>query len=111
VKATADQYVEVWTDNPYWLTDGAHTALELAAVTPPRYDTDWSATGPEIERFKLDVWHVPADMPIPGMSLRWRATCERAEGSEEGDTPLIAICNLILALHAAGKLDLGKATK
>lgn len=72
-----------------------------------RYDTDWSATGPLIERFRIDlfsresagVWTarawVPNDDPVE--------TLKRA-----GNEPLTAVCNLILALKAAGKLPGGE---
>lgn len=68
----------------------------------PRYDLDWSATGPLVEKYALDLWYVAKSVIHPHAT--WRATCEHAEGSEEDSTPLLAICNLILALHAAGKL-------
>lgn len=64
-----------------------------------RYDTDWSATGPLIERYGIDLTKLLG------------SHCWLAEGqpdgwldSAEGPTPLLAVCNLILALHAAGKL-------
>jgi hypothetical protein len=78
--------------------------------TIPHYDTDWSATGPLIDQLHLTV------RPTYG---RWAAiqihhpfgTCGVPEpekspfrSQEEGETPLRAVCNLILALHKAGKL-------
>ena len=60
----------------------------------PRYDTDWSATGPLIERLGIATWP---------QSEGWAAEL-RLEDRATGPTPLIAVCNLILALHAAGKL-------
>lgn len=70
---------------------------------PPRYDTDWSATGPLIERLgicltwesdgrQIDRWNASDNIP------------EQAQDIESGPTPLLAVCNLILALSAAGKL-------
>jgi hypothetical protein len=58
------------------------------------YDSDWSATGPLIERFaiKLDPYH--AD--------HWEASAEIP--TRDGATPLEAVCSLILALAEAGKL-------
>jgi len=62
----------------------------------PRYDTDWSSTGPLIERYGLSVfrqdgiWFAMFDPK----GARWCG---------EGPTPLLAVCNLILAFHAAGK--------
>lgn len=75
----------------------------------PRYDTDWSATGPLIEKQAIDLvlaW--PGDFGQDG--FRWIATRGadqrgQSEGiTAEGATPLLAVCNLILALHEAGKL-------
>ena len=67
----------------------------------PRYDTDWSATGPLIERFRLEV------IPTPHESKAWLAATEinaQHKDNRLGQTPLIAVCNLILALSEAGKL-------
>lgn len=58
------------------------------------YATDWSATGPLIERLRIDVDAHPVG--------NW--TAMREPYCEAGHTPLEAACNLILALHAAGKL-------
>src|SRR3972149_10154355 len=66
-------------------------------VDVPRYDTDWSATGPLIEKYGIETkpngafWQAWVDEPAMG-------------GAEVGPTPLLAVCNLILALKAAGKL-------
>lgn len=67
----------------------------------PRYDTDWSATGPLIEkhmiipRFGSGTWWAEADWPTYQKHIRWTG---------EGETPLIALCHLILSLKEAGKL-------
>ena len=67
---------------------------------PPRYDTDWAATGPLIERFGLTV--APHDLQPwvafdgPGINAAGFTTYAR--------TPLLAVCHLILALKEAGKL-------
>lgn len=67
----------------------------------PRFDTDWSATGPLIERFGIflrryygDRWFASPGQPLPG-----------GADTVDAATPLEAVCNLILALHAAGKLE------
>jgi len=61
----------------------------------PYYDSDWSATGPLIEKYGICV-------SPDGRSSTWGAS---GDGSwKQGEKPLIAICNLILALAAAGKL-------
>lgn len=87
-------------------------------VDSPRYDTDWSATGPLIERLKLLIakteW--PYGHPLDGQTCWMAATGFGGTHGEHwiddginkpayGATPLIAICNLILALKAAGKLE------
>ena len=83
----------------------------------PRYDTDWSATGPLIEKHEIGLkedgcgytsderWRARADYyapnpngPVNGYGGTW-ATAEA-----RGATPLIAVCNLILALKEAGEL-------
>jgi hypothetical protein len=60
-----------------------------------RYDTDWSATGPIIERF--------------GISLRreasgWDARVDNMLATDHNETPLLAVCHLIIALAEAGRL-------
>ena len=62
----------------------------------PRYDIDWEATGPLIERLKMRVGPVRFDGPT------WEAV---AHGSwVNALTPLVAVCLLILDLQAARKL-------
>jgi hypothetical protein len=75
-------------------------AIWTAAI--PRYDTDWSATGPLIERYRLDVspakdgWLATSDLPYAATG-GW--------GQAAGPSPQVAVCNLLLALKAAGKLE------
>lgn len=82
----------------------------------PEYDTDWAATGPLIEKYRISLsatyklFDGDDGLPLPGDT--WIASDDRrrAKGGfpvamEPGSTPLIAVCNLILALHAAGKLS------
>lgn len=69
----------------------------------PLYDTDWAATGPLIERFKLDVWcSLGGDPRNP-----WASRADFAPGEPEmrGSTPLVAVCWLIVALAQDGKLE------
>lgn len=65
----------------------------------PRYDTDWSATGPLIERnsFALDLreagWAATALTRLDdevGLAIPYEV--------EFGATPLVAVCKLIVAL-------------
>lgn len=74
----------------------------------PRYDIDWSTTGPLIDRFKITLqwdglgWHaceMDAHRGVEGTSEPWHDGLYA-----DGETSLEAVCNLILQLHAAGKL-------
>jgi hypothetical protein len=72
------------------------------------YDTDWSATGPLIEKHCIGLTHLwPGDWG--GDGFRWAAITagEVRHGLPliEGPTPLTAVCNLILALKESGKLE------
>lgn len=79
------------------------------------YDTDWSAIGPLIEKHEIAIeesgcgytqeqkWLARADFYAENPTDRvYGGAWATAEA--RGATPLIAVCNLILALHAAGKL-------
>ena len=66
---------------------------------PPHYDTDWAATGPLIEKYKLNIVYNSASESWEGI--------DRSEGYDQcfhGRTALEAVCYLILALGKAGKL-------
>jgi hypothetical protein len=58
------------------------------------YSTDWSETGPLIELYSISLAYTPE---------RWWAVNPNIR-SQEGPTPLIAVCNLILALKETGRL-------
>lgn len=78
-------------EHPEWRSRIAH------------YDTDWSVTGPLIEQFgiasyPLRNYTVDSD-ETQGWVARWKHSVDAS-----GPTPLIAVCNLILALKTAGKL-------
>lgn len=83
----------------YWGNHPADAPIVGRKQIVPSYDTDWSATGPLIEKYTGGVHRA-----IDGS---WNATSrvglipEMANGKE----PLLAVCNLILVLHAAGKLE------
>lgn len=76
----------------------------------PRYDTDWAATGPLIEKYGIDINHFgdgnPADCADP---MSWFARHERREWGTwdecEAATPLLAVCALILLLKSLGELE------
>lgn len=95
--------------HPSWMTTRADMSEELVsdwedyrARHIPRYDTDWSATGPLIERLRL--WVQPCDHD--GKPSHWVSYSDLDDFDAEpiGPTPLVAVCLLILSLHAAGKL-------
>lgn len=70
---------------------------------PQRFDTDWSATGPLIEKYEIEL--TPALDGDPWAAESWKNWPDSAFNSVGiGPTPLIAVCDLILALAAAGKL-------
>jgi hypothetical protein len=97
--------------NPFWSTrrqweckcgdECEHTdpvSEELYA-----YDTDWAATGPLIERLGIGIY-----AEVDPIGRTWVATPAEHEHGEAhhqfGPTPLVAVCNLLLALKEAGKL-------
>jgi hypothetical protein len=89
--------------------DGARSHCNVCDPenAPPRYDTDWSATGPLIEKWRIDLEHVGDGV----LASQWGEHGEDHDGrpsggslAREGPTELIAVCNLILALKVAGKL-------
>jgi len=74
----------------------------------PRYDTDWAVTGPLIEKYVddfcfnlgamgwCDHYQVSAFGGRLGRDIGWHQV--------RGETPLLAVCVLILTLKAKGKL-------
>ena len=84
--------------------DGPESAGRIA-----NYDTDWQDGGPLIEKYRIQL---NAGLIGGHHSKPWYAdlnhnspVIENYEGEQEyGPTPLIAVCNLILALKEAGKL-------
>lgn len=70
----------------------------------PNYDTDWSATGPLIEKNGIAIFPTSEAVLAKTSFGRWTASILAFESCESGPTPLIAVCNLILALAEAGKL-------
>lgn len=80
----------------------------------PDFDTDWSATGPLIEKYEVSL---AEDGCGHTLDEKWHAEADyyQEDGSEEygghwdsvdarGSTPLLSVCHLILALAKAGKL-------
>lgn len=102
-----------WTGEGYWI--GAMPPTETGhvrhGVDVPRYDTDWSATGPLIEKHRVSLVAY-SDGAWEAVNGHSSETYSRPGGGENvhlkhlgiGATPLLAVCNLLLALHEAGKL-------
>jgi len=69
----------------------------------PHYDTDWSATGPLIEKYSISV--APQSRSHLDVPPSWQ-TDHKGESVyfQISPSPLEAVCNLLLALHKAGKL-------
>jgi hypothetical protein len=80
----------------------------------PSYHDDWASTGPLILRYgiSLALHHRPPTEWVAFVNtigLAWGEDCFGLDGYaddfEYGPTPLVAVCNLILSLKAAGKLE------
>jgi len=78
-------------------------------VPVPRYDIDWSVTGPLIERYAISIHHL--DYPDhngwfaswrTGAGKRWKST--PAGARPPCKTPLQAVCQMIIALKELGLL-------
>jgi hypothetical protein len=100
------------TDEAAWFI-AANKYPTLASVRlwdAPRYDTDWSATGPLIERYRIAVYPTVklfGNPPLPGdnyIASVGTQNCGDFKFAAEAN-PLIAVCHLILALHKEGKLN------
>jgi len=100
--------------NAIWLCgcDKDHNSSDYGGNVPP-YDTDWSATGPLIEKYKIMLWpwnetawcaERRVDLGVPADPERPLETGPSSDSWVKGETPLIAVCNLILWLKEAGKL-------
>lgn len=63
----------------------------------PRFDLEWETTGPLFERFRIELWR---DRD------RWCAVSPYPDDKTApyGDTALEAVCELLIALGAAGRL-------
>lgn len=72
-----------------------------------RYDLDWSVTGPLIKKYQFALRRYPTD---DGVGFWSASTVTPKDATVDavvhfGPTPLLAICNLIIALAKEGKLN------
>jgi hypothetical protein len=83
---------------PAWHMEGDRTD-----VLVPFLDTSWHDTGPLIERFHIHLSHGGRASAKPWGA--WSAGQPNPTWWARGDSPLEAVCHLILALAEAGKLS------
>ncbi len=95
--ATTEDHDEAWYGRP---PEDAAGGL----VSIPRYDIDWSATGPLIEKYGITLDRHEDYERLPGKEWLASAPTPSDDGAS-GSTPLLAVCYLFLALKAAGKLE------
>lgn len=72
----------------------------------PRYDTDWAATGPLIEKYGIELeWEKRNNERMWSAAYGWQVGRLRPVLLDGyASTPLLAVCHLLLQLHKAGKL-------
>lgn len=96
-----------------WRVPGGHiVGCETCDQVPPRYDTSWLDTGPLIEKYGISISGVYYDALADLVDVDHRGWLagklfpnETFIRQRAGYTPCEAICNLILALAEAGKLN------
>jgi hypothetical protein len=104
--ATIGDDGEHWLGKPPATLPGAYSFVEainrkeriltIGSGSVPRYDTDWSATGPIIERLRIEL---DSDLPWSAALFFDRRGDFHSGG---GPTALLAVCNLLLSIHARG---------
>jgi len=87
------KYVIGTTPNPNYHPERLHWPV-------PHYDTDWAATGPLIEKYGVKLERVG-----PHQWSAWVNETAHGGNHAYGDTPLTAVCGLIIHAKAAGKLE------
>jgi len=78
-----------------------------------RYDTDWSATGPLIEKYGFGTRRRPSAYvrELEVWQVDWYDHETENVLEMGGPSILVAVCNLILALKAAGKLEMAETVE
>ena len=70
------------------------------------YPQSWAATGPLIEKYRIELTRNSRTGSWSAVQDETSPDCDEWATGSDGPTPLIAVCNLILALKDAGKLQL-----
>lgn len=92
---------------PCW--SGKHRGSNGCVYALAEYDTDWTVTGPLLEKYVVATGRY-ADKALPEpFWAYWQPAdndleIDARKANATGETMLIAVCNLILALDTAGKL-------
>jgi hypothetical protein len=99
--------VPTWFYRADWCSPDNPPAGWYAGSSPVRYDTDWAATGPLIERLKAHLFYDEEEELAERWCVLPREDDDDVDRFYSGPTPLLAVCALILALAEAGKLPRG----
>jgi hypothetical protein len=68
-----------------------------------RYDLRWEVTGPLIEKYGFELLR-DSEIGEEWTATAWMAWTGYLTVTGSGDTPLVAVCDMILKLKEAGKL-------
>lgn len=99
----SDRWSGVWPGSTQRTQYAPHG---LVRTIVPKFDVDWAATGPLIERFVSYIEKLSDEGTATMYGARWWSPefGEMDDIIETGPTILVAVCNLIVALHEAGRL-------
>ena len=106
-----------WTDcesqyagSYFWYGVPWSESVHGKKVLVPRFPEDWRETGPLIQTYGIQLLQSVKISDPPERGSQWYATLWNHNLPGEanmigmGETALVAVCNLILALTGAGKL-------
>jgi hypothetical protein len=86
-----------WYEPAYHGPDGSFVV--------PDYTLDWDATGPLIEKYEIEIGKEWQEKPLWTACINSENGLTFEDGVGYGTSPLLAVCELILQLRAAGKLS------